>query len=112
MYEIARRITVAAGHGDGRAARLMAATPDTAADPVENLSLGRPRFPEPAAVGVTGNPEHAAQLLRERAEADLIRRGLDRDPFARQRLEDELACIRTLLRRHEAIQPCRDGSGS
>lgn len=38
----------------------------------------------------------AARLLRERAEAGLVRRGLDRDPRARQRLEEELAVIRTL----------------
>ncbi|MQY40233.1 DNA polymerase III subunit alpha [Streptomyces sp. RB17] len=63
---------------------------------MEDLGLGRPHFPEPAVVGATGGPEHAAQLLRERAEAGLIRHGLDRDPRARQRLEEELAVIRTL----------------
>ncbi|MEU0389185.1 DNA polymerase III subunit alpha [Streptomyces chartreusis] len=100
MHEIARRIAAAAGHGDDRAGRLMAETATTAdacvIDPVRDLGLGRPHFPEPAVVGAPGGPEHAAQLLRERAEAGLIRRGLDRDPRARRRLEEELAVIRTL----------------
>ncbi|GAA3786447.1 hypothetical protein [Streptomyces chiangmaiensis] len=96
-------------HGDGppvlawddlRAARLLADTATTAdacaVDPVKDLGLGRPHFPEPAVVGAPGGIEHAARLLRERAETGLIRRGLDRDPHARQRLEEELAAIRTL----------------
>ncbi|MBP2055216.1 DNA polymerase III alpha subunit [Streptomyces griseochromogenes] len=100
MGETARRTAEAAGHGDDRAARLLADTTATAdactVDPVEDLGLGRPHFPEPAVVGAPGGLEHAAGLLCERTEAGLIRRGLDRAPRARQRLEEELDCIRTL----------------
>ena len=100
MRETACRIAAAAGLGEDRADRLLAETADTAdacvIDPVRDLGLGRPHFPEPAVVGAPGGPEDAARLLRERAEAGLIRRGLDRDPRARQRLEEELTCIRTL----------------
>ncbi|MFE2693606.1 DNA polymerase III subunit alpha [Streptomyces mirabilis] len=100
MQDAARRIAAAAGSGDDRALRLLADTAATAdrcvLDPVKDLGLGVPHFPEPAVVGAPGGPEQAARLLRERAEAGLIRRGLDRDPAARQRLAEELAVIREL----------------
>lgn len=63
---------------------------------VKDLGLGRLHFPEPAVVGAPGGSAHAARLLREGTEADLIRRGLDHDPRARQRPDEELAVIRTL----------------
>ncbi|RZB19566.1 PHP domain-containing protein [Streptomyces sp. F001] len=87
-----------ADRGQRRLADVLdAATADACViDPVRDLGLGRPHFPEPAVVGAPSGPAHAARLLRERAEAGLIRRGLDRDPRARQRLEEELAVIRTL----------------
>ena len=58
--------------------------------------MGTPRFPEPEVVGAVGGAAEASRLLRERCEAGMVRRCLDRDTAALQRLEEELAVIAEL----------------
>ncbi|NUK25998.1 DNA polymerase III subunit alpha [Streptomyces lunaelactis] len=100
MADGASRIAAAAGMGEPRALQLLADTEATAAqcvvDPVADLGLGTPHFPEPEVVGASGGAGEASRLLREQCEAGMIRRGLDRDPAALQRLEEELAVIAEL----------------
>ncbi|MFM9452342.1 DNA polymerase III subunit alpha [Streptomyces europaeiscabiei] len=97
MTAVAGRIAEAAGAGPDRAARLLADTAQTAAqcqvDAKADLGLGHPHFPEPKVVGATPGPSGAARLLRERCEAGMGRRGLDRDPAAMERLAEELQVI-------------------
>ena len=73
---------------------------DTAAlcvvDPVADLGLGARHFPEPSLFGAERRAGGAAQLLRRRCEEGLVRRGLDRSPEARGRLDEELEVISTL----------------
>ncbi|MFF8957627.1 DNA polymerase III subunit alpha [Streptomyces sp. NPDC014894] len=99
MHAVAERIAEAAGLGRGRAARLLARTVETGelcrVDPVADLGLGRRQLPEPHTVGAVDAAD-AARVLRQRCEAGLVRRGLDRDPAARARLEEELALISEL----------------
>ncbi|MFF4227996.1 DNA polymerase III subunit alpha [Streptomyces sp. NPDC001820] len=96
MHAAAERIAEAAGEGRDRAARLLADTEETAVqcvvDPVKDLGLGRPHFPEPAVVGAADAVD-AARELRQRCEVGLVRRGLDQDAAARERLEAELSVI-------------------
>ncbi|GAA0424621.1 DNA polymerase III subunit alpha [Streptomyces luteireticuli] len=93
----AERITEAAGAGKDRALRLVAETVRTAEQctfhPVADLGMGIAHFPEPETVGADPGPGGAGRLLRERCEAGMIRRGLDRDADALARLEEELAVI-------------------
>jgi error-prone DNA polymerase len=100
MTEIAGQVAHAAGAGAERAARLLAETAATAAactlNPVADLQLGAPHFPEPGVVGAGDGAGEADRLLHERCEAGLIRRGLDRDPAARQRMTEELRVISRL----------------
>ncbi|MFE3738090.1 DNA polymerase III subunit alpha [Streptomyces sp. NPDC059134] len=103
MADAARRIAACAGADPRRAARLLADTTATAdactVDPTADLGLGARHFPEPAVFGAgspTDGTDGAARLLRQRCEAGLIRRGLDRDPAARDRLDEELNVISTL----------------
>jgi error-prone DNA polymerase len=100
MTDASSRIAEAAGAGEQRARRLLADTEATAArcvlDPVADLGLGTPHFPEPEVVGAGGGAGEASRLLRERCEAGMVRRGLDRDTAALQRLEEELAVIAEL----------------
>ena len=97
MAEVADRIVRAAGDGPARAARLLAETAATAAsctvDPRADLGIGRPHLPEPETVGASPRRGAAAALLREKSEAGLARRGLDRNPAARRRLAEELRVI-------------------
>ncbi|MCZ4121007.1 DNA polymerase III subunit alpha [Streptomyces sp. H39-S7] len=97
MSAVADRVAEAAGTGTERARRLMAETDRTAEecriDPVADLGLGRPHFPEPSVVGAGSGPGEAAAVLRERCEAGMVRRGLDRDPVAVRRLQEELEVI-------------------
>jgi error-prone DNA polymerase len=99
MTDAAGRIAMGAGAGQTRAVRLLAETVRTAEqcviDPVSDLGLGTPHFPEPEVVGAAG-PAEADRLLRGRCEDGLVRRGLDRDAAARQRVEEELAVIARL----------------
>ncbi|MFJ6698277.1 DNA polymerase III subunit alpha [Streptomyces sp. NPDC091272] len=97
MAEVAEHVVRAAGGGPRRAARLLAETAATAqscaVDPVADLGLGVNHFPEPGTVGAGPGPGAAWALLRERSEAGLARRGLDRDPAAVARLREELRVI-------------------
>ncbi|WP_217226141.1 DNA polymerase III subunit alpha [Streptomyces anulatus] len=100
MTEIAGRIAEAAGTGPERGAALLAETEATAdscrVDPVADLGMGRPHFPEPEAVGAGAGPEDAMRLLRQRCEAGMTARGLDRDERAVVQLEYELGVIARL----------------
>ncbi|WP_326795100.1 DNA polymerase III subunit alpha [Streptomyces sp. NBC_01808] len=100
MAAVARLVAECAGADVRRARRLMADTAATAAactiDPGADLGLGRPHFPEPALFGAGPGADGAARLLRRQCEAGMARRGLDRDPEARTRLDEELKAISTL----------------
>ncbi|MEU9702043.1 DNA polymerase III subunit alpha [Streptomyces sp. NPDC047981] len=97
MTSIARLIAECAGADPARAHRLLADTAAAAAactlDPVADLGLGTHHFPEPELLGAAPGADGAARLLRARSEAGLVRRGLDRDRAALDRLDDELAVI-------------------
>ncbi|WP_407548059.1 DNA polymerase III subunit alpha [Streptomyces sp. Pv4-95] len=97
LLDVAERISTAAGAGSARAAQLLAETERTAdrcrIDPVADLGLGTARFPEPETVGAGSAPGDADRLLRQRCEAGMARRGLDRDAEAVRRMEEELAVI-------------------
>ncbi|MFF7983997.1 DNA polymerase III subunit alpha [Streptomyces sp. NPDC007901] len=97
METVARMITNCAGTDVRRARRLLADTVDTAAacavDPAADLGLGTPHLPEPALFGAEPAAGGAARLLRQKSEAGLARRGLDRDRQALARLDEELAVI-------------------
>ncbi|MEW2115704.1 DNA polymerase III subunit alpha [Streptomyces sp. NPDC005474] len=100
MEAVARMVAECAGADVRRARRLLADTMDTAAlcvvDPVADLGLGARHFPEPSLFGAERRAGGAAQLLRRRCEEGLVRRGLDRSPEARGRLDEELEVISTL----------------
>ncbi|MGW0704423.1 DNA polymerase III subunit alpha [Streptomyces sp. NPDC002643] len=100
MASVARMIAECAGTDVRRARRLMADTAATAAectvDPVADLGLGTRHFPEPSLFGAESRAGGAAQLLRRQCEAGLVRRGLDRDRAALERLAEELKVISTL----------------
>ncbi|WP_037908054.1 DNA polymerase III subunit alpha [Actinacidiphila yeochonensis] len=97
MARAAQEIVECAGMGPRRAGRLLAETAATAAacrlDPKADLGVGSRHFPEPEVVGARPGPGSAARLLRERCEAGLVRRGLERDRAARERMEGELGII-------------------
>ncbi|MEV7157028.1 DNA polymerase III subunit alpha [Streptomyces misionensis] len=99
MAAVAQEITDCAGGGPRRAARLLA---DTAAAAeactldATGLGLGVPHFPEPVVVGADDSDGAADRLLRERAEAGMVRRGLAGDAAAVARLEQELQVITEL----------------
>ncbi|MFJ5026090.1 DNA polymerase III subunit alpha [Streptomyces goshikiensis] len=98
MQADAERIAEASGAGPGRAAALLAETArageECVLDPVADLGLGRPHFPEPEVVGAEPGPGGGAmRLLRQRCEAGMFARGLDRDRQAVGQLEYELGVI-------------------
>ncbi|MFB7500780.1 DNA polymerase III subunit alpha [Streptomyces sp. NPDC056161] len=100
MAGVARLVAECAGADVRRARRLLADTAATAAecavDPVTDLGLGTPHFPEPSLFGAEPDAGGAARLLRLRCEEGLARRGLDRDRAALDRLDEELAVISRL----------------
>ncbi|WP_406418053.1 DNA polymerase III subunit alpha [Streptomyces sp. NBC_00873] len=100
MARIAQLIAECAGADARRADRLLADTAVTAAecsvDPKADLGLGTPHFPEPAVLGVEPGTGGAAQFLRRQCEAGMVRRGLDRDRAALDRLDEELGVISEL----------------
>ncbi|MFJ8138357.1 MULTISPECIES: DNA polymerase III subunit alpha [Streptomyces] len=100
METVARMIVECAGADIRRTRRLMADTAATAAectvDPVADLGLGARHFPEPALFGARPRAGGAAQLLRRQCEAGMVRRGLDRDRAALDRLDEELKVISAL----------------
>lgn len=97
MTAAAERIAQACGTGPGRAAALLAETVRTGelcvVDPVADLGLGRPHFPEPEVVGAEPGPGGAMRLLRQRCETGMFARGLDRDRRAVEQLDYELKVI-------------------
>ncbi|WP_371658941.1 DNA polymerase III subunit alpha [Streptomyces sp. NBC_00280] len=100
MTVIAQMISDCAGTDARRARHLMVETAATAAactvDPQADLGLGTPHFPEPSLFGVKPGAGGAAQLLRQQCEAGMVRRGLDRDHEALERLTEELRVISVL----------------
>ncbi|MFE2087820.1 DNA polymerase III subunit alpha [Streptomyces sp. NPDC059460] len=100
MAHIAQLIAECAGADARRAGRLLADTAATAAecsvDPRADLGLGTPHFPEPEVLGVEPGTGGAAQFLRRQCEAGMVRRGLDRDRAALDRLDEELGVISEL----------------
>ncbi|WP_327749096.1 DNA polymerase III subunit alpha [Streptomyces europaeiscabiei] len=100
METVARMIAECAGGDIRRTRRLVADTAATAAectvDPVADLGLGARHFPEPALFDAEPRAGAAAQLLRQRCEAGMVRRGLDRDRRALDRLDEELKVIYAL----------------
>ncbi|MER5556151.1 DNA polymerase III subunit alpha [Streptomyces sp. NPDC002793] len=97
MAAAAELICQSAGAGPGRAAELLAETARTAEeceiDPVADLGLGRPHFPEPTVVGAEPGLGGAMRLLTQRCEAGMAARGLDRDRQAVEQLDYELGII-------------------
>ncbi|MGW6877420.1 DNA polymerase III subunit alpha [Streptomyces xanthophaeus] len=97
MQADAERIAEASGAGPGRAAALLAETvragEECVLDPVTDLGRGRPHFPEPEVVGAEAGPGGAMRLLRQRCEAGMFARGLDRDRRAVGQLDYELGVI-------------------
>ncbi|QIB49568.1 DNA polymerase III subunit alpha [Streptomyces aureoverticillatus] len=97
MTAVAARIAEAAGGGPEGARALLAATEATAAscvlDPVRDLGLGRAQFPEPHVVGASRERGGAMRLLRQRCEAGMIARGLEKDAQAVRQLDYELEVI-------------------
>lgn len=97
MAAAAELICQAAGAGPDRAAELLAETVRTAEecemDPVADLGLGRPHFPEPTVVGAEPGLGGAMRLLTQRCEAGMAARGLDRDRQAVEQLDYELGII-------------------
>ncbi|MEV1049316.1 DNA polymerase III subunit alpha [Streptomyces sp. NPDC049916] len=95
--DAAERIAAAAGHGRERAAALLAEAEAVAdscvVDPVADLGLGVPHFPEPHVVGADRDAGGAMRLLRQRGEAGMQVRGLDTDAAAVRQLEHELQVI-------------------
>ncbi len=104
MAGAAQRIADAVGAGRHRAAALLsetAATGDSCViDPVRDLGLGRPHFPEPSVVGAGPEAGSAMRLLRQRCETGMVARGLDADERAMRQLDYELEVIGRL--RYEA----------
>ncbi|MFF3248130.1 DNA polymerase III subunit alpha [Streptomyces sp. NPDC002870] len=100
MAVVARMVAECAGGDVRRARRLMADTAATAVgctvDPIADLGLGARHFPEPSLFGAEPGAGGAAQLLRRQCEEGLVRRGLDRDRTALDRLDQELAVISEL----------------
>ncbi|MFG2555170.1 DNA polymerase III subunit alpha [Streptomyces sp. NPDC048581] len=97
MAAVARMVAECAGGDVRRARRLMADTAVTAdactVDPRADLGLGTPHLPEPSLFGAEPGAGGAARLLRLRCEEGLVRRGLDRDRAALDRLDEELGVI-------------------
>ncbi|MFY0512922.1 DNA polymerase III subunit alpha [Streptomyces anulatus] len=100
MAEVAERVAAAASAPAGRGRRLIEETAATAerctVDPVRDLGLGRAHFPEPYVVGAGTGPGDGMRLLRQRSEAGMTARGLDRDVRAMDRLGYELGVIERL----------------
>ncbi|MGW7003665.1 DNA polymerase III subunit alpha [Streptomyces sp. NPDC054933] len=104
MEEIAERVATAAGAASGRGRRLVEETVRVAegcrVDPVRDLGMGRPHFPEPQVVGAGSEAGDGMRLLQQRCEAGMVARGLDTNPHAVEQLEYELGVIGRL--RYEA----------
>ncbi|MDQ1052015.1 DNA polymerase III subunit alpha [Streptomyces sp. V4I2] len=96
MSAVAERIAQAVGDDPARAARLLAETESTGQSCTltpADLGLGTPHFPEPSVVGATGERGSAMRLLRQRCEAGMVARGLERDVRAVRQMDYELEVI-------------------
>ncbi|WP_405784461.1 DNA polymerase III subunit alpha [Streptomyces sp. NBC_01378] len=96
MAAVAARVAEAAGHGAERAAALLAEAEAVAASCTltpADLGMGRPAFPEPHVVGADREQGGAMRLLRQRCEAGMLARGLERDAAAVRQLDYELEVI-------------------
>ncbi|WP_331730921.1 DNA polymerase III subunit alpha (plasmid) [Streptomyces sp. NBC_00016] len=96
MTAVAERIAQAVGNDRTRAGRLLAeseATGQSCTLTPADLGLGRPHFPEPSVVGASGERGSAMRLLRQRCEAGMVARGLDRDERSVRQLDYELDVI-------------------
>ncbi|MDQ1041950.1 error-prone DNA polymerase [Streptomyces sp. V4I2] len=96
MVAAAERIARAVGDDRARAVRLLAETEATGQSCIltpADLGLGRPHFPEPSVVGATGERGSAMRLLRQRCEAGMVARGLERDVRAVRQMDYELEVI-------------------
>ncbi len=100
MAVTAERIGGPVGASTERAQRLLADTAYAAGscriDPVADLGLGTPHFPEPEVVGAGEGSREAMRLLRRRVADGLRARGLDTDERARVQAEYELGVIERL----------------
>ncbi|MEU6974124.1 DNA polymerase III subunit alpha [Kitasatospora aureofaciens] len=98
LAELAAEVAQAAGQGPSGGQRLLAVTARTAAecrlDPASDLGIGRVHFPEEDRLGLA--PGTSARVLRERCEAEMVRRGYDQRPDAVRRLAEELELISAL----------------
>ncbi|MFJ3594726.1 MULTISPECIES: hypothetical protein [unclassified Streptomyces] len=93
---MAEAICRAAGTGPGRAAALLAETARTGeervTDPVADLGLGRPHFPEPSVVGAdAGGGWSDAAAAAAVCEAGMLARDLDHNRRAMDQLDYEPA---------------------
>ncbi|WP_307825801.1 DNA polymerase III subunit alpha [Streptomyces sp. MBT33] len=105
MAAAAEHIAQAVGDDPARAALLLAETEATGQSCTltpADLGLGRPHFPEPSVVGAGPERGAAMRLLRQRCEAGMVARGLDRDERAVRQLDYELDVIGRLGRGFEA----------
>ncbi|MEV6404081.1 DNA polymerase III subunit alpha [Streptomyces bobili] len=96
MTAAAERIARAVGDDRARAARLLAETEATGQSCTltpADLGMGRPHFPEPSVVGAGPEAGSAMRLLRQRCEAGMVARGLDRKAPAVRQLDYELDVI-------------------
>ncbi|WP_128380429.1 DNA polymerase III subunit alpha [Streptomyces cavernae] len=96
MSAVAERIAQAVGDESARAVRLLADTEATGQSCTltpADLGLGTPHFPEPSVVGAGSEPGSGMRLLRQRCEAGMVARGLDRDERAVRQLDYELEVI-------------------
>ncbi|WP_331732713.1 DNA polymerase III subunit alpha [Streptomyces sp. NBC_00989] len=99
MMAVAERIALAVGDDPARAVRLLAETEATGQSCTltpADLGLGRPHVPEPSVVGAGPEAGSALRLLRQRCEAGMVARGLDRDERAVRQLDYELDVISRL----------------
>ncbi|MFD5717162.1 DNA polymerase III subunit alpha [Streptomyces sp. NPDC127036] len=96
MTAAAERIARAVGDDRGRAGRILVDTETTGQSCTltpTDLGMGRPHFPEPSVVGAGLEAGSAMRLLRQRCDAGMVARGLDRDEAAVRQIDYELDVI-------------------
>ncbi|CAO0828325.1 DNA-directed DNA polymerase OS=Streptomyces microflavus OX=1919 GN=Smic_84350 PE=4 SV=1 [Streptomyces microflavus] len=97
MTDIAERVVAAAGTDRSRAVRLIADTTAVAdvceVDPVRDLGLGVPHFPEPPWSGPRRGRAGRCGCCGSGREGGMTARGLDRDRQAMDQLGYELGVI-------------------
>lgn len=99
MRAVAERVALAVGGDPARAVRLLAETEATGQSCIltpADIGLGTRHFPEPSVVGAGTGAGDGMRLLRQRCEAGMTARGLDRDSAAVRQLDYELGVIERL----------------